>query len=88
MDSLLMTHFNDQVAVITGEGSGIGKAIALGLTEKGALLCLVGRRVKMLESVATSARKYVSKVVCCPSDLTADESFREILTLSPHLGPI
>jgi NADP-dependent 3-hydroxy acid dehydrogenase YdfG len=73
-----MTYFNDQVAVITGAGSGIGKAIALGLAEKGALLCLVGRRMEMLESVATSARKYATEVACCQSDLTADESFREI----------
>jgi NADP-dependent 3-hydroxy acid dehydrogenase YdfG len=78
MDPVPMTCFKDQVAVVTGAGSGIGKAIALGLAEKGALLCLVGRRMEMLESVATAARKYATKVVCCLSDLTADESFREI----------
>jgi NADP-dependent 3-hydroxy acid dehydrogenase YdfG len=78
MDPVLMTSFNDQVAVVTGAGSGIGKAIALGLAEKGALLCLVGRRMEMLESVATAARKHAIKVACCPSDLTTDESFREI----------
>jgi short-subunit dehydrogenase len=45
---------------------------------QGALLCLVGRRMEMLESVATSARKFATKVECFQSDLTADESFREI----------
>ena len=81
MVSLLMTYFNDQVAVVTGAGSGIGKAFALGLAEKGALLCLVGRRTEMLETVATSARKFSTKVACCPSDLTEDESFRGIRDL-------
>ena len=73
-----MTYFNDQVAVVTGAGSGIGKAFALGLAEKGALLCLVGRRMEMLETVATSARKFGTKAVCYQADLTADESFRGI----------
>jgi NADP-dependent 3-hydroxy acid dehydrogenase YdfG len=78
MDPLGTASFRGQVAVVTGAGSGIGKAIALGLAEKGVLLCLVGRRMEMLESVATAARKHATKVVCCPSDLTADESFHVI----------
>lgn len=73
-----MTSFKDQVAVVTGAGSGIGKAIALGLAEKGASLCLIGRRMEMLESVAATARKHAAKVAFCRFDLTADESFREI----------
>lgn len=76
-----MTDFKDQVAVVSGAGSGIGKAIALGLAEKGASLCLVGRRMETLDSVAASARKHGTKVACCPSDLTTEESFREIQEL-------
>src|SRR3990172_2647962 len=32
--------------------------------------------MEMLETVVTSARKYGSKVACCPFDLTAEEGFR------------
>ena len=74
MDPLLMTYLNDQVAVVTGAESGFGKAIALGLAEKRTLLCL--------ESVETSARKHTTEVICCPSDLTADESSRQIKDLA------
>ena len=40
-----MTHLADQVAVVTGAGGGIGKAIALALGTQGATLALVGRRL-------------------------------------------
>ena len=39
-----MAAFTEQVAVITGASSGIGKAIALGLAAQGAALCLIGRQ--------------------------------------------
>jgi short-subunit dehydrogenase len=50
-----MTHFNGQSAVVTGAGSGIGKALALGLADRGAYVCLVERHLKALETVASSS---------------------------------
>jgi NAD(P)-dependent dehydrogenase (short-subunit alcohol dehydrogenase family) len=44
--------FANQTAVITGAGSGIGAAVALGLAERGAFCVLAGRRVGPLEAVA------------------------------------
>ncbi len=35
-----MTHFEEQVCVVTGAGSGIGRSLALALGERGALLAL------------------------------------------------
>jgi NAD(P)-dependent dehydrogenase (short-subunit alcohol dehydrogenase family) len=35
-----------RVAIITGGGTGIGKAIALGMAQAGADLVLIGRRIK------------------------------------------
>jgi len=50
-----MNLFNDQVAVVTGASSGIGKAIALALADHGATVCLVARRLQELEAIASSS---------------------------------
>jgi short-subunit dehydrogenase len=47
--------FSGQISVVTGASSGIGRAIALALAANGALVCLVGRNVQSLESVAAQA---------------------------------
>ena len=47
-----MVNFKDQVAVVTGASSGIGRAIALSLAAHGATVCLVGRRVQELQLIA------------------------------------
>src|ERR1700760_2918253 len=42
----------NQTALVTGAGSGIGRATALLLSEHGASVVLVGRRLNKLEEVA------------------------------------
>jgi NADP-dependent 3-hydroxy acid dehydrogenase YdfG len=66
-----MADFAGQVAVVTGAGSGIGKAIALGLVAKKATVCLVGRRQEVLE---VAAQEMSGRGKCYPADVTSDEA--------------
>ena len=46
-----------KIALVTGAGSGIGKAVALGLLEDGFKVVLAGRRLELLEEVAQLAKE-------------------------------
>jgi len=48
----MSSRLKGKIAIITGAGSGIGRACALALAHEGARLALVGRRKKLLEKVA------------------------------------
>jgi NADP-dependent 3-hydroxy acid dehydrogenase YdfG len=69
----VMQSLKNQIAVITGASSGIGKAIALSLAGQGAEVCLVARRRELLEDVAKQAHARGSRGHACPADLTKDE---------------
>lgn len=59
------------VAIITGAGSGIGRAVALKLAAAGWSLGLVGRRVEPLQEVASLIGKPAAVFPCDIADSTA-----------------
>jgi NADP-dependent 3-hydroxy acid dehydrogenase YdfG len=68
-----MTALSDQFAVVTGAGSGIGKAIALALAAQGATVGLVGRTKAKLEAAAAGFDGNGSHPVVLQTDLSLDE---------------
>jgi NAD(P)-dependent dehydrogenase (short-subunit alcohol dehydrogenase family) len=60
---------SDKIAVITGAGSGIGRASALALLESGFAVVLAGRRRDMLEETAALARTEPSRTLVVPTDV-------------------
>jgi NAD(P)-dependent dehydrogenase (short-subunit alcohol dehydrogenase family) len=61
----------DRVAVITGAGSGIGRASALALLEGGWSVALAGRRKEALEETASMAK--AGRTLVQPTDVTDPE---------------
>ena len=76
----------DKIAIVTGASSGIGKAIALGLAQEGAQLCLVARRLEVLEEVAKTAQEFSEFVRACRADLTRDEDIRVVVEDVERVG--
>ncbi len=60
---------NGKVAVVTGAGSGIGKAAALALMREGYAVVLAGRRKDALEAVAKEGQKTNGKALAVPTDV-------------------
>ena len=62
--------FDGSRVLLTGGGSGIGRALAVRLATRGARLVLVGRREEQLRSAAQSVEAQGATVTCLAADLT------------------
>ena len=65
---------NGKIALVTGAGSGIGRAVALALQNAGYSVVLAGRRATELEKTAGLAAKLGGKMLPVPTDVSQPES--------------
>jgi NAD(P)-dependent dehydrogenase (short-subunit alcohol dehydrogenase family) len=68
-----------RVAVVTGAGRGIGRAIALAFAQAGADLALASRTPTELSSAAEEARALGRRALVVPTDVTDEEAVRRLV---------
>jgi len=68
-----------RVALITGGGTGIGRASTIVLAQYGADVVLAGRRQQPLEQTAGKIRDLGRRAVAVPTDVTSPESCAELV---------
>ncbi len=62
--------FRDKVAIVTGASAGIGRSLALQLSDQGAKVVLAARRADRLEQVATECRQRGGEALVLPADVS------------------
>src|SRR5262245_23219702 len=69
-----------KTAIITGAGTGIGKAAALALLKNGYQVALAGRRQALLEQVVTDAGAAGARALVAPTDVSDPVSVHALFT--------
>jgi NAD(P)-dependent dehydrogenase (short-subunit alcohol dehydrogenase family) len=78
---------NEQVALVTGAGSGIGRATTLALLKEGYAVILAGRKREALERTASEAGPAQVRAIVAPADISDPASVRGLFdTLHATFG--
>lgn len=70
---------SDKVAIVTGAGKGIGKAIALGLAESRAKVMVAARTAREIEAVADEILSRGGEAVAKVTDVTQSDQIEELV---------
>ena len=84
-----MTDFTDKTAIVTGAGSGIGKAIALELASRGCDVAVCGRRLEPVQATAAEITAMGRRAYAASADVSNGESVTafvaEVLKVFGHI---
>jgi NAD(P)-dependent dehydrogenase (short-subunit alcohol dehydrogenase family) len=84
-----MGELDGQVAVVTGGGRGIGRAISLALSEAGAAIAVTGRSTGPLDETVATIRDSGGCALAIPTDVTDWSAMqRTVQRTEAELGPV
>jgi NAD(P)-dependent dehydrogenase (short-subunit alcohol dehydrogenase family) len=69
---------SERIALVTGAGSGIGRAVSLALKAEGYSVVLAGRRAERLERTAADAAPSGGRMLAVPTDVARPDSVRAL----------
>ena len=73
---------HNKVAIVTGAGTGIGKAVALTLLKDGYRVALAGRRKEPLDKTISEAGEAAARALAVPTDVASPDSVRALFSLA------
>jgi NAD(P)-dependent dehydrogenase (short-subunit alcohol dehydrogenase family) len=68
----------ERIAIVTGAGTGIGRACSLALLEDGWSVVLAGRRREPLDATQRQAEKYGNRTLVVPTDISKQDQVRAL----------
>lgn len=71
---------NDQVALVTGGGTGMGRATALEMAQSGAKVVVLGRRPEPIEDCARTIREAGGEAIAISGDIRQPEQIEAAMT--------
>lgn len=79
----------NKIALVTGAGRGIGRAIALSLAKEGAKLALAARRQNELEKVAQEIRGLNTEALVISTDMRDEQQVHDMIAKAfTHFGAL
>jgi NAD(P)-dependent dehydrogenase (short-subunit alcohol dehydrogenase family) len=67
-----------KIAIVTGAGTGIGRAVSLALLQHGYSVALTGRRVDKLEETVAQASSHDGRTIVIPADVRRPDQVRSL----------
>src|SRR5450759_3422973 len=77
-----MASSSPKIALVTGAGTGIGRAVSLALHSAGYAVVLAGRRTAELERTAALAAPSDARMLPVPTDVSKPEEVRALFAMT------